>query len=95
MVRKQKNSKLNDKMESKLPEWLLKRLKALLIIAGFSFLIFIVSTILHNILDGLSEVEENLYFIIAIVALLVFIITTAGGMVILFKAQQKIKLNMR
>jgi hypothetical protein len=89
MVRKQKNSVINDQMESKISEWHLKRLKAFLIVAGFSFLVFIVGAIVHNVLHGLSEIEESTFFIIALVALLVFIVATAGGLVIFLKGRQK------
>jgi len=89
MVRKQKNSVFNDQMESKISEWHLKRLKAFLIVAGFSFLVFIVGAIVHNVLHGLSEIEESAFFIIAFVALLVFVVATAGGLVIFLKGRQK------
>ena len=89
MVRKQKNSVFNDQMESKISEWHLKRLKAFLIVAGFSFLVFIVSAIVHNVLHGLSEMEDSVFFIIALVAILVFVVATAGGLVIFLKGRQK------
>jgi len=89
MVRKQKNSVLNDQIESKISDWHLKRLKAFLIVAGFSFFVFIVGAIVHNILHGLSEIEESTFLIIALVALLVFIVATAGGLVIFRKGRQK------
>jgi len=44
---------------------------------------------MHNILYGLSEIKVTVSFLIAIVALLVFILATAGGMVIFLKGQQK------
>lgn len=85
MVRKHKNSVLNDQMEPKITEWHLKRLKAFLIVAGFSFLVFIVGAIVHNVLNGLSEIEESVSFLIAYVAILVFVIATARDMVIFLK----------
>jgi hypothetical protein len=89
MVRKQKDSVFNDQMEQKITKWHLKRLKAFLIVAAFSFLVFIFGAIVHNVLHGLSEIEETVSFFIALVALLVFIVATAGGMVIFLKARQK------
>jgi predicted RND superfamily exporter protein len=89
MVRKEKNSVLNDQMEPKITEWHLKRLKAFLIVAGFSFLVFIVGAIVHNVLHGLSEIEETASFFIALVALLVFFVATAGGLIIFLKGRQK------
>ena len=89
MVRKQKNRVLNGQMESKITEWHLKRLKTFLIVAGLSFLVFIVSAIVHNVLYSLSGIEESVFFICALVALLVFIIATAGGLAMFLKGRQK------
>ena len=89
MILKQKNSVFNDQKESKLSEWHLKRLKVLLIVSGFSFLIFIVGALVHNVVHGLSEIEETVSFLIAIVAFLVFIISTIGGLVIFVKRRKK------
>ena len=89
MVRKQKNSVFNDQMGQTITKRHLKRLKAFLIVAGFSFLVFIVGAIVHNVLHGLSEIEETVSFFIALVALLVFIVATAVGMVIFLKARQE------
>lgn len=89
MVRKQKNSVFNDQMESKISEWHLKRLKAFLIVAVCSFLVFIVGAVTHNVLHGLSEIEDLVFFIISLVALLVFVAATVGGLVIFLKGRQK------
>lgn len=89
MVRKQKNSVFNDQIEQKITTWHLKRLKAFLIVAGFSFLVFILGAIAHNVLPGPSEREETVSFFIALAALLVFTVATAGGVVIFLKARQK------
>jgi len=67
----------------------LKRLKTFLIVAGFSFLVFIAGAIVHNVLYDLSETEATVPFLIALVALLVFVAATAGGMVIFLKERQK------
>ena len=88
MVRKQKNGVFNDQMEQRITRWHLKRLKAFLIVAGFSFIVFIIGSIVHNVLHGLSEIEETVSFFIALVALLVFIVATAGGMAIFLKARK-------
>ena len=89
MVRKQKNSVFNDQMEQEITKWHLKRLKAFLIVAGFSFLVFVFGSIVHNVLHGLSETEETVFLLIALVALLVFIVATAGGMVVFLRARKK------
>ena len=89
MVRKLKNNVFNNQMEPKIAERLLKRLKAFLVVAGFSFLVSIVGTILHNVLHGLSETEETVSFFITLVALIVFVVATAGGLIIFLKGRQK------
>jgi hypothetical protein len=88
MVRKQENGVFHNQMERKTAERHFKRLKAFLIVAGSSFLVFIVATIVHNVSDGPSETEETVSFFIALVALLVFILATAGGMAILVRARK-------
>lgn len=89
MAWKLKNNVFNNQMEPKIAERLLKRLKAFLIVAGFSFLVSIVGAILHNVLHGLSEIEETISLFIALVALIVSVVATAGGLVIFFKGRQK------
>ena len=89
IVQKQKNSVLNDRTEPKITERHLKRLKTFLIVAGFSFLVFIAGAIVHNVLYGLSEIEATVPFLIALAALLVFVAATAGSMVIFLKEKQK------
>ena len=89
MFRKQNKIVSNDQMEPNLIEGHLKRLKAFLIVAGFSFLVFIVGAIVHNVLHGLSEIEEPVSLIISLVAGLVFVLATAGGMVIFLKGRQQ------
>ena len=88
MIRKRKNNIFNDPMESQVVERYLKRLKVLLIAAGILFFIGIVSTILHNVLSGLSKIEEPVSFIIAFVTFLLFVITTATGLFIFLKERQ-------
>jgi Ca2+/Na+ antiporter len=89
MVRKQKNIEFNDEMEPTIAERHLKRLKALSIVAGFSFLVFIVGTIIHNVIYGLSEEEEAVFLLISIVASVVFVVVTAGGVVTFLKGRQE------
>ena len=88
MVWKRK-SIFHEKMEPRLAEKRLKRLEATLILAGISFLVSIVGIIVHNVRSSQSEIEESLYFIIGIMALYVFILATAGGLVIFLKGRQK------
>ena len=89
MVRKKKISLFHDQVEPKIAERRLKMLKTFLLVAGISFAAFIVGTILHNALYGLSEIEEPVSFYIALVGLYVFIIATIGGLVIFLKGRQK------
>ena len=88
MVRKQSKSVFSDRMEQEMAERHLKRLKALLITAGFSFFLFVVGSIVHNVLHGLYEIEEAVSLLVAIVALVVFIVATAGGMLVFLKARK-------
>ena len=53
MVRKEK---------TELAERRLKRLKKFMLVAGISFVVFIVGTIVHNVLYGLYEEEELVSF---------------------------------
>jgi Ca2+/Na+ antiporter len=89
MVRKQKDSVLNDQMEPTVTEWHSSRLKALLIVAGFSFLVFIVAAIEHNVSNDPSEIESTVSLIIALVALWVFVIATAAGMVLFVRGRRR------
>jgi hydrogenase-4 membrane subunit HyfE len=86
---KQQNTASNDQIEQEMTNRHLKRVKALLIVAGISFLVFIVGSIAHNALHGLSEINVTVTFFVALVALLVFIAATAGGMVIFLKARKE------
>ncbi len=89
MVRKKKANLFHDQMEPKLAERRLKMLKAFLLVAGISFAVAIVGVILHNVLYALSEIEEHVWFLIAIVALYVFSAATIGGVVIFLKGRRE------
>ena len=89
VVWKRKTNIFHDQMEPKLAERRLKRLKTLLLVAGISFAVFIVGVILHNVLYGLSEIEEPVSLVIAVVAVWVFIIATIGGLVMFVKGRRK------
>jgi hypothetical protein len=93
MVWKKKTNIFHDQVEPKIAERRLKMLKAFLLVAGISFAVFIVGVILHNVLYGLSGTEEHVFFIIAIVALWVFIIATVGGLVIFLKGRRETSLT--
>ena len=89
MVRKQKKGVSSNQMESRISEWHLKRIKTFLIVAVCSFLVFIVGAIVHNVFHGLYEIEESVFYIASLVALLVFIAATAGGLCMFLKGRQK------
>ncbi len=89
MVRRKKTNIFHDQMEPELAERRYKRLKVFLLIAGISLAVGIVGVILHNALYALSEIEEHVWFLIAIVALYVFDIATIGGLVIFLKGRRE------
>ena len=67
----------------------LKRLKILIIAAGISFTIAAVGIIMHNVQSGLSETEESLYLFIGVIATYLFILASAGGLLILIEGRRK------
>jgi hypothetical protein len=88
LVRKQGQTGLDEQMEPRMTERYLKRLKVFLGVAGVSFLVFVVGAIAHNALRGLSEMEQTVSFLVALVALWVFVAATAGGMVMFLQERQ-------
>ena len=84
-----RKSIFNEKLEPGLAEKRLKMLKTFLILSGISCLVSFAAIILHNVRSDLSGIHESLYFIIAIIALYVLILLSAGGLVIFLKGQQK------
>ncbi len=89
MVRKKKTKIFHEQMEPKLAERRLKILKAFLLVAGISFAVGIVGIVGHNTIYGLTEVEESVFFTIALVGLYVFVIATIGGLVIFLIGRRK------
>ena len=55
-----------DRVEPKMDGKLLKLMKAFLIITGLSVGVFIVSVFLHNVISNLFDIEEAVFFIIAV-----------------------------
>ena len=85
-----KNKRVHhEEMEPILAEKLLKRLKALFVTSVIFFPIGIAGIIMHNVRSSLSETEESLYFLIGIIALYLFILASAGGLLIFIKGRQK------
>ena len=89
MVRKKRTKIFHDQMEPKIAERRLKRLKVFLLVAGISLAVGIVGVVVHNVIYGLTEIEESVFFTIALVGIYVFIIATIGGLVIFLKGRRK------
>ena len=89
MVRKKKTKIFHDQMEPKIAEKRLKMLKVFLLVAGISFVVAIVGVIGHNALYALTEIEEPVFFTIALVGMYVFDIASIGGLVIFLKGRPK------
>jgi hypothetical protein len=66
--------------DSTAAEPLLRRLKTLLRVAGVALAVFVVAVVLHNTLSARIEGEEAAWFLVALVALGVFVLATAGGL---------------
>jgi len=89
MVRKKKANLFHDQVEPKIAARRYKMLKAFLLVAGISFAVGIVGIVGHNTIYGLTEIEEPVFFTIAIVALYVFSAATIGGVVIFLKGRRE------
>jgi hypothetical protein len=91
MVWKKKANIFHHQVELKLTERSLKRLKAFLLVAGISLLGGIVGIIVHNVLYGLSEMEEDeiVFFSMAIFSLVLFTIATIVSLVIFLQGRRK------
>ena len=89
MVRKKKTNIFHEQMEPKLAGRRYKMLKVFLLVAGISLAVGIVSVIVHNALYAMNEIEEPIFFVIALVGLWAFFIATIGGLVIFLKGRRK------
>jgi len=75
-----------DRAEPKIGERGLKMLKTFLMVAGISLAVFILSVFLHNALSVLFNVEEPVFFSIAVfIAPLAFVVGIIGSLVIFVK----------
>ncbi|UCD10210.1 MAG: hypothetical protein JSU79_06120 [Dehalococcoidales bacterium] len=89
MALKKKISLFPDQTERDFAERYLKRLKTLLLTAGISVTVGIVGAVMHNVQYAINEVEESVFFSVALVGLWVFSMTTAASVVILLKGRRK------
>jgi hypothetical protein len=72
-----------DRAEPKIPGRRLKMLKMFLLLMGISVGVFIISVFLHNALSGLFDIEEPVFFIIAVViSPLAFAVGLLGSLVL-------------
>jgi hypothetical protein len=75
-----------DRVGPKLDERGLKMLKTFLLVAGISLGVFIISVFLHNAIGGLFDIEEAVFFFIAVfIAPLGFVVGLIGSLVIFFR----------
>ncbi len=92
MVRKKKTDIFHDRMEPKLAQRQYKRLKRFLLVAGISFLVYPVSILLQVLLVLIfnqPEEEGAVVFFIAFFSVVLFILSTIGGLVLFLKGQRK------
>ena len=75
-----------DRAEPRLGERGLKMLKIFLLVAGISLGAFIISVFLHNAIYGLFEIDEPVFFVIAVfITPLAFAVGIIGSLVIFSK----------
>ena len=89
VVRKQKAQIFEGHLDQSQAEELLKRLKAILLFAGVSFLVFVVTTIVNGARRGVSDGEETVFFFVSLVVLGVFILSTFGGLYIFVRGRRQ------
>jgi len=75
-----------DRVKPKLDEGRLRMLKIFLLIAGISLGAFIISVFLHNALSALFDIEEPVFFVIAVfISPLAFAVGLIGSLVMFIK----------
>jgi len=89
VVLKKKISLFHDQIEPELAERYLKRLKTSLLVAGTSLVVGIVGVIMHNVLYAINEIEEPVFFVVAIIGLFMFFWATVYGFYIFLRGRQK------
>ncbi len=63
----------------------LRKLKTFLLVAGISLGVFIISVVLHNAIYGLFEIEEPVFFFIAIASVVPVEVGLIGSLVMSIK----------
>jgi len=75
-----------DRAQPRLGERGLKMLKVFLLLVGISLGAFIISAFLHNVISGIFDIEEAVFFVIAsIIAPAGFVVGLVGSLVIFIK----------
>jgi len=75
-----------DRVKPKLDEGRLRMLRIFLLVAGISLGAFIISVFLHNALSGLFDIEEPVFFVIAVfISPLAFAVGLIGSLVMFIK----------
>jgi uncharacterized membrane protein len=78
MVWRKKTKISHDQMEPEIAERRYKILKVSLLVAGVLLLAGIIGAVGHNAIYAMKEIEESVFFFIAIVGLFGFVIATIG-----------------
>jgi len=102
IVRKEKAGVFHTQMEPELAERRLRRLKLFLRVGGISFVVFVTSVVLHNVVYALfihfsgddfwertGLGDEPVFFTIALISVVPFAVGTIGGLVIFLKGRRK------
>ena len=75
-----------DQVQTRLSETGLKMLKIFLLVAGVALGTFIISIFLHNALDALFDIEEPVFFVIAVfITPMAFTVGIIGSLVVFIK----------
>jgi len=75
-----------DRVKPKLDEGRLRMLRIFLLIAGISLGVFVISVFLHNAISDLFDIEEAVFFTIAVpISPLAFAVGIIGSLVIFIK----------
>jgi len=88
-VAKKKTTIFHDQMAPELVKKRYRLLKISLWVGAIAFLGGIAGVVAHNVLYGLTEMEEAVSFFIALGSLWLFILATGGGLFIYIMGQRK------
>ena len=84
MVWRKKAAISHEKMEPERAQRRYKILKVSLLAAGILLLVGIIGTVGHNAIYAIKEIEESVFFFIAIVGLFGFVTVTIGDLIFYF-----------